>query len=47
MLQHFENVREATLELASELGDNALMNKDIRTWLYENVIGHLNDHKIL
>ena len=43
---HFENVREATLDLVSELNEDALTNKHIRGWLYANVIEHLEDHKI-
>ena len=44
---HFENVREATLDLVSELNEDALTNKHIRGWLYANVIEHLEDHKII
>jgi len=46
LLLHFENVRHATLELVSELHEDALTNKDIREWLYGNVIEHLEDHKV-
>jgi len=44
---HFENVRESTLDLVSELNEDALTNKHIRGWLYANVIEHLEDHKIV
>jgi len=43
---HFENVREAKLDLVSELNEDALTNRHIRGWLYANVIEHLEDHKI-
>ena len=43
---HFENVREATLDLVAELNEDALTNKDIRSWLYANVIEHLEEHRI-
>jgi hypothetical protein len=43
---HFENVREASLDLVSELNEDALTNKHIRSWLYDNVIEHLEDHRI-
>jgi len=46
LLLHFENVRESTLDLVSELNEDALTNKHIRGWLYANVIEHLEDHSI-
>lgn len=46
LLLHYENVRKATLDLVSELHEDALTNKDIRDWLYANVIEHLEDHRI-
>ena len=47
LLLHYENVREAMLDLVSELAEDALTNKDIRSWLYADVIEHLEDHKIV
>jgi hypothetical protein len=46
LLLHYENVREAMLDLVAELPENALDNDDIRDWLYADVIDHLEDHKI-
>lgn len=46
LLLHYENVREALLDLVADLPENALANEDIRYWLYEDVIMHLEDHKI-
>lgn len=46
LLLHYENLREALLDLVSDLPENALENKDIRYWLEEDVIEHLKDHKI-
>ena len=46
LLLHFENVREALLNLVADLPENALENKDIRDWLYADVIEHLEDHRI-
>ena len=43
---HYENVREAFLDLVSELQEDALTNKDIAGWLKADVIDHLEDHKI-
>jgi hypothetical protein len=47
LLLHFENVREAMLNLAAELPEDALTNEDIRSWLFDDVIEHLEDHKIV
>lgn len=47
LLLHYENVREAMLNLVAELPENALMNEDIRDWLEADVIEHLEDHKIV
>ena len=46
LLLHYENVREAMLNLVADLPENALDNEDIRNWLYADVIEHLEDHKI-
>jgi hypothetical protein len=46
LLLHYENVREAMLNLVAELPENALDNEDIREWLYADVIEHFEDHKI-
>lgn len=46
LLLHYENVREALLDLVAELPENALDNQDIREWLEADVIEHLEDHKI-
>jgi hypothetical protein len=46
LLLHYENLREALLDLVGELPENALENKDIRYWLEEDVITHLEDHRI-
>ena len=47
LLLHYENVREALLNLIADLPENALYNNDIRDWLYADVIEHLEDHKIV
>jgi hypothetical protein len=47
LLLHYENVREALLNLVADLPENALDNDDIRDWLYADVIEHLEDHKIV
>jgi hypothetical protein len=46
LLLHYENVREALLDLVADLPEDALTNKDIREWLEADVIEHLEDHRI-
>ena len=46
LLLHYENVREAMLNLVADLSEDALLNDDIHYWLKEDVITHLEDHKI-
>ena len=46
LLLHYENVREAILNLVADLSEDALTNDDIHYWLKEDVITHLEDHKI-
>jgi hypothetical protein len=46
LLLHYENVREAMLNLVADLPENALDNEDIHYWLKEDVITHMDDHKI-
>ena len=46
LLLHYENVREAFLNLVADLSEDALANEDIHYWLKEDVITHLEDHKI-
>ena len=46
LLLHYENVREALLNLVADLPENALNNEDIREWLYADVIEHLEEHRI-
>jgi hypothetical protein len=47
LLLHYENVREALLELVADLPEDALTNKDIREWLEADVIEHLEEHRIV
>jgi hypothetical protein len=46
LLLHYENVREALLNLVADLPEGALSNKEIREWLEADVIEHLEEHKI-
>jgi hypothetical protein len=46
LMLHYENVREALLNLVADLPEGALSNKDIREWLEADVIEHLEEHKI-
>lgn len=46
LLNHFEIVRRALIELVSELPDDAFWNKDIEEWLAADIIEHLDEHAI-
>ena len=46
LLIHYENVRQAMIDLVILLPVSALENKDIYGWLEADVIEHLADHKI-
>ncbi len=46
LLAHYENLREALLDLVAELPDGALENKRIAGWLHACVLEHLNDHQL-
>ena len=46
LLLHYENVREALLNLVADLPEDALDNEDIHEWLEADVIEHLEEHKI-
>lgn len=44
LLAHYENLREALLDLVAELPDGALENKRIAGWLHACVIEHYEQH---
>jgi hypothetical protein len=46
LLLHFENIREAMIDLVAELSEDALENKAIHDVLEADVIEHLEDHRI-
>lgn len=43
---HYENVRQAVLNLVAELPDDALLNKEIEGWLSADVVEHFDEHPI-
>jgi hypothetical protein len=46
LLQHFETVRLALIEMVSKLPDDGFLNKDIEGWLAADVVEHYDDHLI-
>jgi len=46
LFTHFESVRNALLDLTAELPDDAFLNKDIESWLADDVVGHYDEHPI-
>lgn len=47
LLLHYENVREAMLDLVADLPENALSNKEVRDLLDADVVEHFEDHRIV
>jgi len=46
LFKHYESVRNALLDLTGELPDDAFLNKDIESWLVDDVVGHYDEHPI-
>jgi hypothetical protein len=46
LLNHFEIVRHALIELVSELPEDAFSNQDIEAWLAADVVEHFDEHPI-
>ena len=46
LFKHFEGVRLALADLIHRLPEDAFLNKDIETWLVDDVVSHYDDHPI-
>lgn len=46
LFKHFEGVRLALADLVHRLPEDAFLNKDIETWLVDDVVSHYDDHPI-
>ncbi len=46
LLQHFDSVRLALIEMVGKLPEDAFLNKDIEGWLAADVVEHFDDHAI-
>lgn len=46
LFKHYETVRSALLDLVADLPDDAFLNRDIESWLKDDVVGHYDDHSI-
>jgi len=46
LFAHFETVRKALINLTADLPDDAFLNKDIETWLKDDVVEHYDEHPI-
>jgi hypothetical protein len=46
LLQHFESVRLALIEMVANLPKDAFSNRDIEDWLAADVVQHYDDHPI-
>lgn len=46
LLQHFDQVRLALIDMVAILPDDAFLNKDIEGWLAADVVHHYDEHEI-
>ena len=46
LFQHYETVRVGLLNLTADLPDDAFLNRDIESWLADDVVGHYDGHSI-
>jgi hypothetical protein len=46
LFKHYETVRSALLDLVADLPDDAFLNRDIESWLKDDVVGHYDEHPI-
>jgi len=46
LYQHFHTVRKALINLTADLPADAFLNKDIESWLTDDVVGHYDEHPI-
>jgi hypothetical protein len=47
LYRHYEGVRLALIALVADLPEDAFLNKDIESWLVDDVVGHYDEHPIL
>jgi hypothetical protein len=46
LFKHYESVRLALIDLVEMLPEDAFLNKDIESWLAEDVVHHYDEHAI-
>ncbi len=46
LFAHYEAVRIALIDLAADLPKDAFINKDIESWLNDDVVEHYDEHSI-
>jgi len=46
LYKHYECVRLALIDLVADLPEDAFLNKDIESWLVDDVVGHYDEHPI-
>ena len=46
LFQHYETVRVGLLNLTADLPDDAFLNRDIESWLADDVVGHYDGHPV-
>ena len=46
LFKHYESLRLALIDLVQRLPDDAFLNKDIESWLADDVVEHYDEHPI-
>jgi len=46
LYKHYECVRLALIDLVADLPEDAFLNRDIESWLVDDVVGHYDEHPI-
>ena len=46
LFSHYETVRVGLLNLTADLPDDAFLNRDIESWLADDVVGHYDEHPV-
>jgi len=46
LFHHYQTLRKALINLTADLPEDAFLNKDIETWLKDDVVDHYDEHPI-
>jgi hypothetical protein len=46
LFTHYGSMRLGLLELIADLPDDAFLNRDIESWLVDDIVGHYDEHAV-